>query len=174
MSNITERNILLRKQVELPVGLKLTTKEFSDEWIILHASKEQQFEKQIISCGWNLIKIADKLQHSGVGKSSQEATVNALRLTLLRVGEIFNAVEVEDIEMTQYPWFYLARVVINPCRVQHSASLPVPDHYEPIPIKARQRRLPVHANALYPHFGSAIPQLKQIILSSRTAQAGPQ
>jgi hypothetical protein len=34
--------------------------------------------------------------------------------------------------------------------------------------------LPLDADVLYPNFGSAVPQLKQMLISSRTAQAGPQ
>jgi hypothetical protein len=59
-------------------------------------------------------------------------------------------------------------------RIQPSALLPMPDHYEPLPAKLRQRRLPSHADALYPQFGSAMPLLKQMLTSARTAQARQQ
>jgi hypothetical protein len=76
--------------------------------------------------------------------------------------------------LSQYPWFFLAKVQIYPFRIQQSAIPPLPDHYEPVPSKPSQRRLPLHAAALYPHFGSAMPQLKQMLISSRTAQTGPE
>jgi hypothetical protein len=174
MRNIAEQNILIRELIKLPDGLKLTTDEFREGWKLARTTNVSQLEKQIASHGWNLIKIADGLLRSGVGGTSQEAIANALRLSLRHVGEVFNAVEVEHLESTQYPWYFLARVQIHPIRIQQSALLPTSDHYEPRPAKPRQRRLPIHADALYPQFGSAMPQLKQMLTSARTAQARPQ
>jgi hypothetical protein len=73
----------------------------------------------------------------------------------------FNAAEVEHIELTQYPWFYLARVRIYPYCIQQDSVLPLSD--EP-PMASRQKRLPVHSAALYPDFGSAMPRLKQMLV----------
>jgi hypothetical protein len=174
MRNIAEQSILIREQIKLPEGLKLTADEFREGWELARTSNVGQLEKQITSRGWNLIKIADGLLRCGVGGTSQEAIANALRLSLRHVGEVFNAVEVEHIESTQYPWFFLVRIQICSMRIQQSALLPKPDHYEPLPAKPRQRRLPIHADARYPEFGSAMPLLKQMLTSSRASQARPQ
>jgi hypothetical protein len=171
MRNIAEQSILLREMIELPDAMKLTTEEFGEGWNLIRPTNARQLDKQITACGWSQINIADRLQHCGVGSTTQEALANALRLSLRHVGEFFNAAEVEKIELTQYPWFHLVRIQIYPSRIQESSTVPVPDHYEPAPIKPRQRRLPVGAEALYPHFGNAMPQLKQMLISSRTAQA---
>jgi hypothetical protein len=171
MRNIAEQTILLRDMIELPDVLKLTKEEFCEGWSFIRSVNARQLGKQITAHEWNQINIADRLQHSGVGGTQQEALANALRLSLRHIGEFFNAAEVENIELTQYPWFHLARIRIYPSRIQESSVLPVPDHYEPVPVKPRQRRLPVGAEALYPHFGNAMPQLKQMLISSRTAQA---
>jgi hypothetical protein len=133
----------------------------------------RNLEEKINTHGWHFIKITDGLLKSGVGKTSEEATANALRLSLRHIDASFNAVEVKHIELTEYPWFFLAKVQIYPFRIQHSANLPLPDHYEPIPAKPRRRRLPLNADVLYPYFGSAMPQLKQMLISSRTAQSRP-
>jgi hypothetical protein len=174
MRNIAEESILIREQIKLPDGLKLTADEFREGWNVVRTTNVSQLEKQVVSRGWNLIKISDGLLRCGVGGTSQEAIANALRLSLRHVGEVFNAVEVEHIELTQYPWFFLVRIQISTMRIQPSALLPMPDHYEPLPAKLRQRRLPSHADALYPQFGSAMPLLKQMLTSARTAQARQQ
>jgi hypothetical protein len=173
MRKITEMTILLREQVELPDGFELATDAFHEGWNLARSVDAQRLEEKIHSQGWHSIRIAEGLLRNGVGKTSQQATECALMLALRHVGTLFNVAEVEHIELSEYPWFFLARVQIYPFRIQQSAILPLPDHYEPVPIKPRQRRLPLHATALYPHFGSDVPLLKHMLVSSRASLARP-
>jgi hypothetical protein len=166
--------MLVRARVELPGGLHLATEEFREGWNIVRTVNAQRLKKKIQSRGWNFIRIPDESLRSGVGDTSQEAIANALRLALRRVSTHFNTAEVDHIELTQYPWFFLARVRVYPYRIQQDALLPLPDESLSTPVAPRQRRLPLQAEALYPHFGSAMPQLKQMLISSGTPQAGPQ
>jgi hypothetical protein len=174
MRTIAELNILMRARTELPDGLKLSTDEFREGWEFVRTFDARRLEKQIVLRGWNFIRIAEESLRSGVGETSQEAIASALKLALRRISTHFNAVEVEHIELTQYPWFFLARVRVFPFRIQQGAVMPVSDKAEVFPVSHRQRRLPVHAEVLYPQFDSVIPQLKQMLVISRTAQAGPQ
>jgi hypothetical protein len=148
MPNIAERNLLLRAHNEVPAGLKLMTKEFQEGWTFV-LGDANQVEKKIRTGGWSFVKIADPSMRSGVGESSQEAIASALRLALRRIGEHFNAVEVEHIELTQYPWFFLARIRLYPCCIRQKAVLPVPDEAAPVPIAYPQRRLPLHSTAMH-------------------------
>lgn len=171
MHNIAELNMLLRAQAELPSGLKLATLEFREGWNFVRPGDARKLEKRIQTRGWNFIKVGDGLLRSGVGDTSQEAIAGALKLALRRVSARFNAAEVEHIELTKYPWFYLARVRINPYRIQPDAALSLPEeegHLSPAP---RTRRLPANSAELYPEFGSAMPQLKAMLLSSRGSEA---
>ena len=170
MRTISQSNMLLRTRTELPDGLRMATDEFRDGWNLLLTVNARRLEEQIVKRGWSCFKIAQNSQRCGVGDTSQEAIANALKLALHRISEHFNAAEVEHIELTQYPWFFLARVRIYPFRIQQSAVMPVSDNAEVSPVSHRQRRLPVHAEVLYPHFASVIPQLKEMLVLSRTAQ----
>jgi hypothetical protein len=174
MRTVAERNMLLRARTKLPDGLKLSTDEFREGWELVRTLDARRLEKQIALCGWNTIKISEELLRSGVGETSKEAIANALKLSLRRISEHFNAVEVKHIELTQYPWFFLARVRVVPFRIQQDAVFPVSDKAEVFPVSHRQRRLSIHAEVLYPHFESVIPQLKELLISSRTVQSGPQ
>jgi len=171
MRTIAELNMLLRERIELPVGLKLATEEFRDGWNFMRTGNAPRLRKKIQTLGWNFIKIADGSLRSGVGDTSQLAIASALGLALRRVSGHFNAVEVEHIELTQYPWFYLARVRIYPYRIQQGAVLPVPDEELPVSMAMRQRRLPPQAAELFPYFGSAMPMLKEMLVASRSSQA---
>jgi hypothetical protein len=174
MRTIAELHILLRARTELPDGLNLATEEFREGWNFVRAVNAQRLEKKIHARGWNFIGVADESLRSGVGDTSQEAIASALRLALRRIGPHLNAAEVEHIELTQYPWFFLARVRVYPYRIQQGAALLMPDVSVAAPVFPRLRRLPPQAAALYPSFGSAMPQLKQMLVSSRTGQAGLQ
>jgi hypothetical protein len=94
-------------------------------------------------------------------------------MALRRVSEDFNAVEVERIELSRYPWFVLARVRVFPYRIQQGAELPAREEAVPERAVTRQRRLPLDAAELYPEFGSAMPMLKQMLTSTRYSQARP-
>ena len=86
------------------------------------------------------------------------------------MSEHFNAVEVNHIEWTQYPWFFVAKVMVSPCRIQEGAILPVPDEALPPPTALRPRLLPADAAALFPQFGSEMPMVKEMLVLSRSAQ----
>jgi hypothetical protein len=86
----------------------------------------RRLEKKILTQGWRFVRIADGLQKNGVGDTPQEAFANALVLALRRTNTHFNAAEVKDIEFTEYPWFFLVRIRVFPCRIQQGAELPFP------------------------------------------------
>jgi len=174
MRTIAELNVLLRVRVELPAGLKLATDEFREGWNFVRSGDARRLGKKIQTRGWNFIKIAEGSLRSGVGETSQEAIAAALKLALRRIGEDFNAVEVERIELSRYPWFVLARVRVFPYRIQQGTKLPARDEALAEPAVARLRRLPSDAAELYPEFGCAMPMLKQLLISTRCSQARPQ
>jgi hypothetical protein len=178
MPSIAEQNMLLRAKTELPDGLKLATDEFREGWEFVRRYDACRLEKQIVRHGWNFIRIAEESLRSGVGETSQEAIASALKLTLRRISTHFNAVEVEHIELTQYPWFFLARVRVYPYRIQQGAVVPLPDEAAAMPMAARSRRLPPQSAEPFPHFGSAMPMLKEMLVSAgvpaRSSQAGTQ
>jgi hypothetical protein len=173
MRDIAALNLLLRAGVELPAGLRLATDEFREGWNFV-TGDAGRLEKRIRSRGWNLIKIADRSQKSGVGKTSQEAIGNALRHALRQISEHFNAVEVGRIELTEYRWFFLARVELCPYRIQKDAVAAVLDDAPSHPIVSPQRRLPMNSPALDPHLGAMAPMLKEMLVLSRSTDGGTQ
>jgi hypothetical protein len=173
MRTISELSVLLRSCVELPAGMKVATNEFREGWNFVTGNADR-LEKKVRTRGWNFIKIADGSLKSGVGETSQEAIAKALTLALGRVSHPDNAVEVERIELTQYPWFFLAKLQINPYRIQQSAAGPMPGDAVFLPSVPRQRRLPASAPEMFPGFASAMPQLKQMLVLSVDSQVGLQ
>jgi len=164
----------MRTRIELPAGMSFQTEEFHEGWNFVRPSNATRLAKKIRTQGWNFIKIADGSLRSGVGDTSQEAIASALKLALKRVSEHFNAAEVERIELTQYPWFFLARVRVNPYQIQQGPLLAESDGYSEMHDSDRPRLLPQHSAELFPHFGSAMPMLKEMLVLSRNSAARAQ
>jgi len=137
MHTVTELDILLREGIELPASLRIAKEDFQNGWKFALTANAQELETQVHASGWNLIKIADQLQASGVGETAQEAVASGLRLALLRMNVGNNAAAVESIELTKYPWFELARVKVRPICIQQSATLAVSDDRVSTPVARR-------------------------------------
>jgi hypothetical protein len=165
MRTIAELNLLLRVQVELPKGLRIATDEFREGWNFAQSVNACQLEKEILKREWNFIRIGDGSMKNGVGDTSQEAITSALQLVLRKTSEQFNAIEVKHIGLTQYPWFFLARVGVYTYRIQRGAFLFLPDDAASLSHALRRGRLPRQSDALFPRFASAMPQLKKMLIS---------
>jgi len=171
MCTIAESNVFLRAQAELPVGFKVATEEFRDGWKLMRSGGKRRLEKKVQIRGWNFIKFPEGALRSGVGETSQQAIASALKLALRRVAEHSNAVEVERIELTRYPWFFLARVLVFPYRIQQGDVLPVSDDAPITAVAARQKRPSAQIPVAFPQFGSTMPMLKEMLVSPTNPEA---
>jgi hypothetical protein len=174
MCKIAESNMLLRANADLPAGCKVAVETFRDGWGRMRTGGVGRLEKKIEARGWNFLKLADGALRSGVGTTSQDAIANALSQALRRVDSGSNAVEVERVELTQYPWFFLARVRVYPYRIQAEAHLPASnraarDKTAPRRVASR-RRLPSRAADFFPEFGSVMPMMKGMLTIARVAE----
>jgi hypothetical protein len=174
MRNIAELNFLVRGQVEAPNSFKLATETFREGWNFVRFMDARRLEKDIHAHGLDCVSISDGAQKSGVGKSAQEAIANALEITLRHISQHYNIAKIGHIELTQYPWFYLSRVVVCPYRVEQDAIEISRGVTVSLPIVPTHRRLQVYAPALYPYFGYAIPMLKEMLILSKNSQTRPQ
>jgi hypothetical protein len=82
--------------------------------------------------------------------AEQAAIASALKLALRRVSPGFNAANIDRIEITQYPWFFIAKVKIYPYQIQQSAVLQVSDQAMPLPMIAPPKRSPVREGLAAP------------------------
>jgi hypothetical protein len=124
MCTILESNVLLRARGEFPVGLRVATEEFREGWSRMRSGGVERLERKVHTQGWSFLALGDASQRSGVGETSEAAVACALKQALRRVNAECNAVEVRRIELTHYPWFYVARMHVHPYRIQQAAELP--------------------------------------------------
>jgi hypothetical protein len=119
----------------------MVTCGFCEGWNFVRSGRADRLEKKIRSSGWQFIRIPDESLHSGIGRTSQLAMACALKLALRRTSPRFNALEVNRIELTQYPWFFLAGLTVHVYRIQKDAIEPVPDEAPSLKIADGQELL---------------------------------
>ena len=174
MLRITGSSVFLRTQIKLPVLLKLATEQFQEGWDFIPSARASGLEKKIRSYGWYSIRIAEGSLRSGVGETPQQAIACALKLAVRGISEYFNALEIRRIQLTEYPWFFLARVLVHPLRIQQSAIQAVPDDALPLPSFARKRQSRLSTPWTSLRYGCAVPLLKEMLSSSASAREGAQ
>ncbi len=165
MSTIAESNVLLRTQADFPAGFKVATEELLAGWRLMRTGGAKRLKQKIQKCGWNFIQIAQGALRSGVGPSAKEAVSSALRLALRRIDPRSNAVEIEGVEVTKYPWFFLARVRVRPYRIQLDAELAHVSSEQG--LDAEEDEAVPHLAEVYPQFGAALPMLRTLLVSER-------
>ena len=168
MRVIAERSVLIRTKAELPVGFKVATEPFRGNWHFMRSGNAQRLEKKIQTHGWNLIKNPEGALRSGVGKTSLDSIASALHQALRQVDAHFNAAEVERIEVSRYPWFFVARVRVYPYRIQQGAEMTFPGKAG-TSATLGSNRIPQGLAERF-HFGSPLPMLKEMLLSRRGSQ----
>jgi hypothetical protein len=165
---IEESKVLLRTRTDLPKGFKVAAGEYVDGWTVMRTGGARRLERKTQACGWHFVSIGGSSVRSGVGGTSQLAIANALRLALKQVDADANAVELECIEFTHYPWFALAKVRTKSYRIQQDAAGPALSP-SPIPSVVLHKRLSSEASEVFPGFNTAAPMLKEMLVQSRSA-----
>ena len=152
MTTISESNVLLRSDVPLPAGFKVATDEFHRGWNRMRSGGAGRLDKKIKARGWSFTRTPGGTLRSGVGKTAQEAIGSALCQALAEMDEDSHAVEIGQMHVTSYPWFFVARVRVEPYRI-----LPVAVHESTMPAPAVR---PANPPGLYPQYGSTMPLLR--------------
>lgn len=150
MRKIIELTMLLRGHVELPDSLNLVTEEFREGWNFVQSGDNHWLNREIRRRDWHFMWIGEGSLRSGVGQTSQEAIAGALKLALRRIGEGFNAAEVESIKLKKYPWFVLAKVKVYPYQIQRGAVLSSFDRTVPLSIALPAKAAAIPGNQVAP------------------------
>jgi hypothetical protein len=116
MLEIVEFTTLVRGNVGLPGDFLVVTEEFREDWYFVVSGDSRQVADEIRTPRWRLSRAAPASQRSGVGQTNQDAIASALKLALRRVDACFGVAVVEQIKLTTYPWFVLARIDVSPTR----------------------------------------------------------
>jgi hypothetical protein len=169
MLNIAETNLFLRAEIALPINFKLAKVELHNGWDFANKTGAKRLEKRIQKRGWNFIEI-DRSLRSGVGDTAREATAAALQQGLRQVQAHFNTIEVEEIHLTQYPWFFLAKVWVRAYQIQKETDLPVWDAPAIVTTSWRKKRALTLMAPLPAGRQCRMPQLKAMLVIPQDAE----
>ena len=145
MQDLTELTTLTRVTTEMPDGLQISMDDFQEGWNRVLSGDMHWLDKEIRRCGWHFIWIAEPSVRSGVGKTAQGAISEALKLALRKVLPIFNAANIDHIDVTEFPWFFLARVRVYPYQIQQNTTLHSVPEAAILPAKSSGELTPVGA-----------------------------
>lgn len=165
MNKINEYTILLREHIKLPASFKPATEKFQENWILMRTGNAERLRGKTAKHGWDFVKIDRSLLRSGVGATSQLAIASAVKLALRNTSAHSNAAEVEHIELTQYPWFFLARVQVCSYQIQKNAVLAAYEDIAPFPPVLAKKCSSLSASI--PDSRCAIPQIRQMLAISQ-------
>lgn len=123
MREIIDRTILIRGSVRLPDDLEFVMEEFGEGWSCVYSGDSKWLDEQIGAHGWHFIRTNEEVSSTGVGETTHEAIVSALKLALRRVSDHFNASQVQHFEVIKYPRFFIAKAKIFPYQIDQNTTL---------------------------------------------------
>ena len=83
------------------------------------------FDSMVRRAGWHFMWLQGACCRRGYGLSVQTAIRRGLLRALNGVPRAFNAAELDSVEITEYPGFQIAVVIVQPLHIQEHAQLKV-------------------------------------------------
>ncbi len=145
MQDLTELTTLSRVTTEMPDGLQISMDDFQEGWNRVLSGDVHWLDKEIRRRGWHFVWIAEPSVRSGVGKTAQTAIAGALKLALRKVLPSFNAANIDHIDVTEFPWFFLAKVRVYPYQIQQNTTLHNVADAAILPAKSSGEMIPAGA-----------------------------
>jgi hypothetical protein len=124
---VRPHSVFLRKDCILPDHLEPLQESVCDNWTMVQEIAAPIFDSVIRQSGWHFMWINGASARRGFGTTQENATSRALVHALHGVRQRFNAAELDSVQVTKYPGFYIANVAVQPRQIQHHTSLDAPD-----------------------------------------------
>ena len=116
-------SVFLRKGCVMPPHFDLAQQPCADNWMLLDDIGSPVLDTMIRQAGWHFLCLQGSYSHSGVGRSRDGAIHRALARVLKGLKMRFNAAELESVQVSSYPFFYIAKVTVQACHIQKHTSL---------------------------------------------------
>lgn len=120
---MTPQTIFLRKECSLPDHLCLQQEAVDDSWVQVKEIGASALELMIRQTGWHFMHVQGSSSRISVGLTYDGVIHQALVSALKGIACRFNAAELESIHMSKYPGFHIARVTLQPRKIQQYTAL---------------------------------------------------
>jgi hypothetical protein len=124
---VRPHSVFLRKDCILPDHLEPLQEPVCENWTMVQEIAAPVFDSVIRQSGWHFMWINGASIRRGFGTTQQNATSRALTHALQGVRRRFNAAELDSVQVTRYPGFFVANVSVQPRQIQHDSSLDAPN-----------------------------------------------
>ena len=118
-------SVFLRNGSDMPPHFDLAQQPYTKDWMLLEEIEAQVLDTMIRHAGWHFVCLQEDCSRSGIGLSRDPAIHQALVRALEGLKMRFNASELESIQVSSYPVFYIAKVTIQPRHIQRNTSLEI-------------------------------------------------
>lgn len=129
---MNSRSIFLRKGCRLPDGFRLAQERFNDGWMWAGDISTAGLNVALRGAGWHFLWIEKASTRFGYGRTEGAALSQATTRALDRLGDRFNAAEVDSVKMSAFPGFRIARVTAHARQILEQAS---PNAIDPVTIR---------------------------------------
>lgn len=129
---MNSRSIFLRKGCRLPAGFGLRQERFNDGWMSAGDISSPGLDMALRGLGWRFLWIEKASTRFGFGRTDVAALSHATTRALERIGDRFNAAEVDSVRMSAFPGFRTARVTAHARQIQKQTS---PGAVDPVTIR---------------------------------------
>jgi hypothetical protein len=120
---MTLHTMFLRKECSLPDHICLPQEAVGDSWVKVTEICASALDLMIRQAGWHFMYVQGSSSRTSVGLTYDGAIQQALLSALKGIASRFNAAELESVHMSKYPGFHIAKVTLQPRKIQHHTAL---------------------------------------------------
>lgn len=115
--------MFLRSECLLPDGLDLEPKHFSDAWVSLEETTSATLDAKVRGAGWHFIWLKDAHSRLAFARTETLAVLKAVSRGLKEIRCGFNAAEFDEVAVSRFPGFIVARATLHARHIQQDALL---------------------------------------------------
>lgn len=127
--------MFLRVGCSLPDGLGLKQQHFSESWMSVENMLSPVLDVGLRAKGWHFMWLEGAHSRLGIGRTEQSATGRAITLVLNQIKGSLNAAELDSINVSRYPGFWIAKGTLHARQIQQQSCLGPVDE---VPIRPIQ------------------------------------
>jgi hypothetical protein len=120
---VTPQVIFLRTTCLLPEGLDLIPKQFSESWVSIEKTTSAALDVKVRGAGWQFMWLREVCSSLAFGQTEASAVSKATSRALKGIKTCFNAADFEELAVSRYPGFKVARVTLCARHIQQDALL---------------------------------------------------
>jgi hypothetical protein len=115
--------MFLRTACLLPDGLDLAPKRFSDAWMSVEETTSATMDLKVRGAGWHFLWLKDTYSRLAFAQTEALVVTKAVSRALKEIKGGFNAAEFDELVVSRYPGFRVARATLHARHIQQEALL---------------------------------------------------